>query len=209
MLTGRRFVILTLLVFCTGCDTGKTSNSTPRAAFDAFKGALLEKDFPRAFDQFTPDTQPLVLGLLAFCDGIEAENDPVCSEQLKKATEKYHLTMYSFVYESHGTEADHRKIWNKAVESVKDKPGLFAELLQVIENTSQSKDRSVAKQFGNAELRDVQQSGDTATGILNTTWDGQPRSIKIGFERVNGNWLIDAYVTRREGWAVNIVPKLD
>jgi hypothetical protein len=154
---------LLLLAACGG------SGGSPEAVFGAAKKAAQSKDYRGLFNCMDPDkSDQLVLGSVMIV-GFATMNNKSAEAEVEAVMKKHNVA-------KDGGEA--------AIKNVKDKPGLFADLMSIVEKHSKE---SAANMKVDGDLKDVKIDGDTAKGDLVKS-DGS--KTPMTFVRKNGRWYL-------------------
>jgi len=213
--TWNSLVVVSLLaMFCVtaiGCggSTGGSGYDSPQAVYDAMKAAGEKKDWKGVSQCMTPESQSAMSGamvmmgtmmksmgaLVAMGGGEEAEEFKTAMEKIDKILEKHGVTEEALKgaqekMATMQTASDSEKLatLTQFASSIKDKPAFLAEMLTVLEDMQQGKS-PVA--LDNSELQGLEVDGDTATGMIVKTVDGEKQEEPIEFKKINGGWLVE------------------
>lgn len=148
--------------------------SSPAEAFDQFRKAVLENDYPEAFTHLTEDSQCQLLmipvALLALEKAFPGDAD-------RGQTVAAYRTMEQVV-RKHGIVLDLGKLNEETFLSLKDRGKCYQDLVEALPNQDLG-----LRDMASANLTDLTTIEDTATARI----DGQP----LRFHRVDDVWLVD------------------
>ncbi|MHC4403089.1 MAG: hypothetical protein ACYTG0_25795 [Planctomycetota bacterium] len=167
--------------------------SSPRAAFDAYKKALKEKDWRTLFSCRTPQYQDLCVKELIFASRTRV--DPLLTATLKKYGVDFDQVNEDYAKGLPNRPIDARALWRLTFDRVTNKARLFEEAQAII-----YKERDPQPLGG---LQDLRVQGNTAAGRANSTmvsWEYAPgREPKkrestypkeFYFLRLSGRWYL-------------------
>lgn len=189
--------------------------ATPEEAFDAFKKAMLAKDWASHLAVHTPESQERIVGGLAYTAIMFSQfsdSKPEITELLKK-----HGVGESMLkaQPSDMRPGDFKEMFQKIQQqqrqlaaAVKDKSTFYIEMMALLEkggtewaeklpgmSSSPGKNAEQAREEAEraraeAKLVDVQISGDTAEGKQALPWRGRTMNLPVYFRRIDGRWYI-------------------
>lgn len=169
-------VALALLASC-----GKGGGSTPEAAYNNAKQAVQDKNWRGLYNACDPEAvEVLILGSMMGA-GFATMSNKDAKAELDEITKKHGLPENKAPMGG----GDMKAAAKEALKDVKDKPGLFADLMAFMEK--HMKDQGGMKNEMTGDIKDVKIEGETAKGTV-TRADG--KSSEIRFVRRNGLWYL-------------------
>jgi hypothetical protein len=166
--------------------------ATPQAAFEAYKGAILAKDFQTELELLTPESQNQKLANVLSSAVARAGRNPDVARLLKK----HEIGLGQLGVEATAAPGDvvvsPEKIQALAA-AVKDKPTCYAELSRQMEQAEGQATGGPDTQNGPAsgdapkiELVNVKIDGDTASA--EQRYNDLP--VPIEFRKIDGRWYV-------------------
>src|SRR5262245_13416165 len=123
------------LAGCGGSNTtGSYGGATPEAAFSNFTSAMKSKDYKTAFAQTTPETQEMMLSIVAPMASMVAAFDPASGGDIKKILDKHGIK--EFDPSRVGPNQDPKAAMKDLTANVTDKPACLAEIMAWMESKS-------------------------------------------------------------------------
>lgn len=170
---------------------------TPQDTFTKLKAAQEKKDhkaMASCLTSATLDKMNLGLTLVAgFATmGKDFKPDPAKEKELDAIFAKHGLKDLKKQKSKEDAE--------KTMASIKDKPGLYADLITFIEKNSKKGSFNMPEFV---ELKDVKVEGETATGKLVSKRKGkdgkdETKTEDVTFKNVNGEWLMHIEMSRKK-----------
>lgn len=199
-------VVLAIASMVLGCG-GATKYESPQAVYDAAKAAAEAKDTHKLFACLTPESQDLLVGVMAMGSVMAREmavgfasmgGDAAKAEAEKKfapldeVLSKHGVSAADLEKQSENIDvkADPKSAMKQIAALVKDKPGFMADMMKAAESLdTDGKGGGPAEEFM-ANLSDVKIDGDKATGMISKP-DTPNQKKPMHFKKVDGGWLID------------------
>jgi len=196
----RSFVaVVAIAGILVGCGAG----SSPQGTFEKMKTAVKGGGgMGGTLKYMTPESQNAIVGGMGFGVAMgaslgkkfgkaDADAEAICKkhgidlEKLPQITGKEDMTQLSIDFGA----------------GIKDKPGFIKDLEELNKKKGKNSVDLTAK-MGEATLKDVKVTGNTAAGKVVTKSDGKETTQPIYFKQVNGEWLIDIIPTLRKNTKV-------
>ena len=175
---------LTVLVACGG---GGGGSSTPEGVFEKAKSAAKSKDWRTVYSCFNPQESDLFLFGMLMGASFSTMSDKDVAKELESIQTKHGLKEHPDMKSMGGSDPSNRNDMAKeAVKDVKDKPGLFDDLMRFMEKQGKG-GAAFESKFVDVTLKDVKITGETATGQI-VVADGKSRPT--AFVRHEGAWYL-------------------
>jgi len=188
-----------------GCGGGGGGYDSPQAAFDAMKAASEKKDWKGVCNCMTPDSQDAMAGMMvlsgtvmkamgafaAMAGGEEAEKAKAALEKIDQVLKKHGLTedaMKKMKGKKPEAPDQQLAVLKELTAPIKDKPAFVAEMIQAFGEMGPGESEMF---FHDGTLKDVKISGDTATGTVSETVEGEQKDNPISFKKTGGGWLVE------------------
>lgn len=205
--------IATICLVLVGLAAGTTQAQaagfgTPQECFDAAKGHLAKKDYEGFCRCLTPDSQNLMAGMFSMLPSMMRSFAALGGEEaIKKIDTQF--AKIDEVIKKHGLdasklpgmpemmkvqkdEAKMKALFDNMLAPVKDRAAYLAELMKAFESLQDGQPGApnLAEAI-DGDLKDLTVAGDTATGTLVVTRNGDTQEQPFNFKKVDGGWLID------------------
>jgi len=219
--TGVTVVLIAALVifmFTRNGDTAASSSSadsellasvdrsTPEAVFEAHKQAMIDKDWKMSIALVTPETQEMMVGMIASVAVNLAPKDKEIADVLKK----HGIDQSMWESQSQGfTPGNFKEMMQKARqrmqryrEVIKDKPAFYVEAMGHIDKAGRELMKKsgggsggdfqgeLAKSQAETKLIDVVITGNTAKGKQSFSFRGKTTDVPVAFKRIDGEWYV-------------------
>jgi hypothetical protein len=159
---------------------------TPQEAFDMAKAAGAAKDFGRLYDIVCPDEHDMLVFSAMMMGAFSTMGDEAKGKEFEALTKKYNFPdMEKAPKVDMNDRAALKQALAESLKDVKDKRGFFVEAFTWVEKNA--KPGNEAKMHLNGVLKDLKETGDTATGIA---VDPDKTEKPLTFRKVDGRWYM-------------------
>ena len=181
-------------IFMTGCGNSGGAD-TPEAAFNSFKSAVSNNDWKTATAQLTNESQDVLASgmmmMAAFASiSFDADEAKANEESFNQLLAKHGLDKGAMESENEDENQDPSAAMKEMMAPVKDKPAFVADMIAWIDEHAQDDDNGLMEEITTGELKDIKIDGDSASGMIAMSKDGETNEEPIEFRKVNGKWFI-------------------
>jgi hypothetical protein len=184
--------ILLSLAGCSGSGGASGGAATPEAAFDKFTGSMQKKDYPTAMAALTPESQDMMLGMMAIATSFMSAFDPAGGKDAKAILDKHGIKSFDA---NMAEPKDPKDAMKQLTAGVKDKPAAISELMVFMEKSAKDKGGQTGPtpgaELADAKLVDVKVEGASATGSIKMKKDGVDQTQPAKFQKIGEAWFVD------------------
>jgi hypothetical protein len=187
--------------------SGGEDLSTPEKTFEALKAASNAHDYSKMCGYFTPTAKKTLAAGMVMMGGFmqamdqpqkegedqnpEAEQNRKRAEAVKSLLEKHGLAEGNQpkvnIKLNDSKEAQEEEM-RKLADPIKDYCQFFADFVKLMREHGTKPDAKMIEE--DAHMEDLKVGGDTATAEFVQKRDGSEKRSPIGFQKVDGKWLI-------------------
>lgn len=197
-------MLLLFVAIQTGCKSDGGGSKAPKydspaKVFEAAKSAVEKKDMAGFLKCMTPESQEVFAGVLAMsalmmkalAEAFGGGGDNKELAKIDDVLKKHGLTTKMMKELENSDDKDPKAAIKKLTAPIKDKPAFVKDIMAALESMGDKGGGGGPADDFAGKLTNVKVDGDSATGTVTQTKDGEKKEDEINFKKVNGGWLID------------------
>lgn len=183
-------------------NNGERGAESPQAVFEKFFKAGKNSEWKAMFSCLTDESGGMLIVSFSAFPLMMLEMQAQFAEGDEKKEAEKARDEYLSLLKTHGldieklqqqqappeNDEDRDKFVKEALAGVTDRAGLFAGIMDFMSKQGNGNAFGADQE---ATLENVEVNGDSATGTVKTTRDGEVQEQPIEFKKVNGKWLIE------------------